>query len=892
MSSNTIRSTHTGAEPTIFGRSLHFVAHVALLGCVLAGPASAVAGGSYFGHVTGPVGVDAFDDVEVALTGSGLFRATTPNTNGAFVFYDLPDGQYAVKVRKPGYSSSPARPIRIENGAVTAVDSNFVNTRFELQELDPETFVFHWEEDQSTAGYDYSSSINEPLSVEIFDQESAPFDSSAALVLKQKYGIILVNSDEMNWTHEHAYRLRETMRSIPQKRISDSIWKITPRHLADDISINILDTSDILEVLISERAFLNANPRIALVEGKRGRYFSRRLHHALVRYVTNQGKDEGAVNRILENRFGVTTWLSDGQTHESLTQHTTREDSRSFQRFHAEELVQIINTMEEMPSGMHKIPELRYLLRRRDGLPHPLYSAAPAVAWTAAGYIEFMDKAFLSESIHATHRLIIHEKGHFLWDHLFDQPLRSAWIAMGDWYRDPNSPSGWSTRNQTEFVSAYAHNISPEEDMAESIAYFVVNPDKLRSRSIRKYEFIRDHIMQGSIYISDIRDDLKFRVYNLYPDYVFPGKIRRVDITIQGAPREDKRVRIEIELHALDLELEGAELAFMRISNQNRTYIDRYFYPVDVPRGESGTILATEFTMSKFAKSGYWFPRFVLIWDMHGNERHATFNDFGWNMQLINPLEDIVPPRYVRNSAVLLKSVAQSDGRQVQAIVAEWRVVENTEMDSGWACGAAMNDQIDDTYRLFEWGRFDLERGVCRVVFKMPEYMASSTYSLDYIVMKDLARNRSTVRFGEGHAAEAPQMIEITTVTPDYTAPRVDLNNISISAVPVRPDAPDGETLVTIDFRSWDDISGVATWFRVYLRDPQGLKHHNFCKSTPTVGQIESGGLVWDLHRCRIVLPRGSAPGVWGLAELAIEDMASNGRRYDFTEIMHFVVEP
>ena len=47
----------------------------------------------------------------------------------------------------------------------------------------------------------------------------------------------------------------------------------------------------------------------------------------------------------------------------------------------------------------YKIPELRYLVRRLDGTPHPLYPDAAAVAWTDAGYIEFMDKAFLGGSI-------------------------------------------------------------------------------------------------------------------------------------------------------------------------------------------------------------------------------------------------------------------------------------------------------------------------------------------------------------------------------------------------------------------------------------------------------------------------------------------------------------
>ena len=63
-------------------------------------------------------------------------------------------------------------------------------------------------------------------------------------------------------------------------------------------------------------------------------------------------------------------------------------------------------------------------------------------------------------------------------------------------------------RKQTEFVSAYAHLKNPNEDMAESLSYFIVNPDALKSRSLSKYEFVRDRIMQGNIYISQIQEKI------------------------------------------------------------------------------------------------------------------------------------------------------------------------------------------------------------------------------------------------------------------------------------------------------------------------------------------------------------------------------------------------
>ena len=624
-----------------------------------------------------------FEGVDVVLTGTGVLETVTPNTYGQFGFFGLGSGDYTIQVRKPGYRSSPARSFSVEgDGQVSTTDNEFV-----LEPLDPDVFVFHWEEDQSTAGYEYAAHVNEPLEVEFLDEEVTRADSSSADQLLHDNNITLVDDGDNAWTHEHAYRLWQTMESIPQRKrnsygeqsLPPSQWIIVSEHVADDIRIDT-DTDGSRTVSISVDAFVYATPRIARIEGKRGAYYSKRLHHAVVRFVTDNGNDEDAYEKILQERFGVTTRITDHTTYRELTAETTDEPAWRFQEFHAEEIVQIINTLEEMPAGMRAIAGFRYLVRRQDGTPHPLYPGAPAVSWTGSGYIEFMEHAFNRSSILSVHRLIIHEKAHFLWAYLFDDQLRKDWIELGGWYEDIDDPDGWSTTKQTEFVSAYAHRKNPNEDMAESIAYFVVNPDKLRSRSPGKYEFVRDRIMQGSFYISKIREDLTFEVYNLYPDYVYPGKIRRVDIEVTGAPEEDKNVRIEIELHAWDGELEGAVHAYTRIFSEIGTFTDLYLYPVGVPRGTPGTILSGSFTLSKAVKAGYWSPDQIRLSDAHSNERFGGISDFGWRLYVNNPLEDVTPPQYVRNSLALSQSTAILEDREVQVIEATWKVVEE---DSG-----------------------------------------------------------------------------------------------------------------------------------------------------------------------------------------------------------------
>ena len=155
---------------------------------------------------------------------------------------------------------------------------------------------------------------------------------------------------------------------------------------------------------------------------------------------------------------------------------------------------------------------------------------------------------------------------------------------------------GWLTTKQTEFVSAYAHAKNPDEDMAESISFYIVRPDKLRSRAPAKYEFIQNRIMHGTRYISKIREDLTFEVYNLYPDYVYPGRIVRLDIQVEGQPEEDKQITIEIEIHS-ESDLDTAHGAYARVFSEKGTYFDIVgFYPID----ENGNSITrrTYFTQS------------------------------------------------------------------------------------------------------------------------------------------------------------------------------------------------------------------------------------------------------------------------------------------------------
>ena len=753
-------------------------------------------------------------------------------------------------------------------------------------------FEFSWEIDETPEGSE-SATVVEPVQVVILGEAVAVPSYSASLRLMRKYSVHLGTE----WSAGHAYRLLQMFESIPQRtnpyqgspELPTSVWHLSNRHLPNNIEIEYRGEERI--VTVAEEAFVYAAPLLAEIDGIRGRYFSKRLHRAVVRFVTDNGANRYAIDRILKQRYAVSVRVPD---YTELTRHTTQETAGSFQAFKNEEIITILSMLEEYPEGMLKTPGLKYLVRRMDGLPHPLNPEAAAVAWPDAGYIEFMELAFKETTLPFVQRLVLHEKAHFLWAHLFDEQLKQDWIEIGGWYENPDDKDGWSTTKQVEFVSAYAHGVNPNEDMAESISFYIVDPDKLRSRSPAKYEFIQNRVMHGTRYISLIREDLTFEVYNLWPDYVYPGRIIRIDIQVTGAPEEDKQVTITLRLHG-ESDLDTATRGYTRIFSEKGIFEDVRFHPIDKDGQPvaASHVLRGDLTLSKYAPSGYWAPDTISIGDANANERYSSQTDFGWKLYIDNSLSDCEPPEYVPNSMRLSLSDAKTDrGERYQIITARWGVIEANALTG---CSIFMNDEHPETYSTAGgnsyWGeerKIVAQKGEVEAKIIIPDYKQSGTYKVVRIAMGDIAGNIGGVSFIKGEGEE-PATIEIQTRFPDSTPPELDLNTITIKAEPTTPEAPNGETRVDITFRARDNIAGYDS-SGIHLRDPQGVRHEYSHWTGDSNMYFTGDPTVYRTYEKTVVLPIGSPPGTWGLSDMTLYDKAENRLHVDFTEIVRFEI--
>lgn len=846
-------------------------------------------------------------------------------------FQNLSNGKWALKLDATGYYFPSTEVFELNR------TDKILEIRLNPITLTNKTnYVYKWQDDSSYVGHAQQSYINEPNEIQILDQSIKIPEDFNSINLLNKHGIAL--SDKLSpWTPEDAFRLFQTVKRIPSLIINDdalatfkaevkSVWYITDQEVIDDIQI--VERNNIKFVTISRKAFTYASPLVVTLDGVKGRFYSKRLYGAIVNFATNYGYDKNAVDQLANNRFGIRFLIPNAELKQIMG-----EDFSNFQEFSASEKISILSMFEELPDGMHVQSNLKYLARRIAGQDNPTYPPAAAIAWVGRKTIEFMQKAFGSAQYSDVQRLILHEKAHFMWEGLFDQKLRDDWATTGGWFLDPTGATGWSTSNTTEFVSAYAHAKNPNEDMAESIAAYVVNPEILRSRSMKKFEFIRDRVMQGTRYITIIRKDLTFQVYNLFPDYNYPGKIKKVDVEVNGLPEEDKELVIRIELNKIDEKQDGAKYAFTRISSSIGSAYDMYLNPID---NGKGFILEGKITISKFSKAGYWSVNQIVLTDQVGNQRYENNSTFGLKIFINNPREDIINPAYIDRTVKLTLSTGkykyfsteeQADGDTYQNIQANFDLLETNKMVyTGLNFAIPKNDE-NGVRQDFQFGvlgdnpnyiqKDTQNRNINRVKYQhpIPEYYPTGYYVTTSMFLIDEARNEgrayflrdtSAFRVEKNTTKHLRDSVYVKTKYPDFIPPILDVNQIFIKATPSNPTAPDGETLFEMEFFARDSSAYLGNEAGLQngnytLRDPQGKVFNygmqgDFTKSFGQDFFFSLKDIVgppgnWRKYKVSTLLPKGSAPGLWGVEGITLFDRAGNKKYYNFTEVVRFDLE-
>jgi hypothetical protein len=848
----------------------------------------------------------------------------------SYSFSNLILGKWAIKLDCKGYYFPGTQVVDLSGVSFTK--------NFTISKSPGTNYFYKWQDDSSYVGHAQQSYINDPLEFVIGNSTLKVAEDFSAINLFQAYGITLVNN-KSTWTEEEAFRIFSTIKKIPiiqdyghgegVIRTVKSVWYITDDELVDDIQIQVI--SDMKYITISRKALTYSQPTVALVDGMRGTFFSNRLYNALVKYATDFGSNSAAIDQLAALSFGFEFLIPSAKLEGIMG-----ETQSNFQAFSNNEKLWILSMFAELPTNMQKQNELRYMARRISGQRNPRYVSAPAIAWVGSGTIEWIETAFDQSNFADIQRLIIHEKAHFLWEFLFNKTLKDEWIKIGGWFEDPTSPSGWVTANTTESVSAYAHLKNPNEDMAETIAFYLTNPDKIRSVSLRKFEFIRDRVMNGRQYISKIREDLTFTVYNLFPDYNYPAKITGVDIEVLGKPEEDKIIRVKLTLSNQGDPRDKAKSAYFRLTSPIGTFID-FWLGAD----QTGYVLSSgDRRVSKFLKSGYWSVQQITIYDEVGNARYENNSNFGFKIFIDNPLEDIYSPVYQDPSLKLSVGTGkfssfspmedQINGQLMKSIISEYEVFDDNELGylgMNFAVPVYGQAGVNKEWQFGVMGGGNSNPYVVpsisspkirKVTYKypIPEYYPTGFYKITQLILGDVAENRKyayfmtdTTKFNATFNKNSKHLrdsVYIKTDFPDDLPPVLDPNRVFIKATPTNPTAPDGETLVEIEFWAKDssrydgNASGISIGY-YNLRDPQGKEFTFYMQAQldPRYGNgfyyllkdPNGAGNIYRKYVVSTLLPKGSAPGKWGLASITLKDRAQNSKFFSFVETFIFDLE-
>lgn len=746
-----------------------------------------------------------------------------------------------------------------------------IETSFIPKNIDPEmdaSFNYKWTSENFLS---LSSKQEFETNVETLVSNSAiTVDVNAREKLETMYNIKLLDGS-VAWSDEYATILLNTVSRVYNYPTNPTTWVLSKERLSNDIYVK---NGESTYICLSEYALKYAAPIYAESNGVKGTISSNRLYYAIVRYASNSGSNIEYIDALLRNDYGCSIIVDD---YAELTKYTTKETAANFEQFKPNELLAIVRMFAEMPNAYDKIENLKYLVRRIDGNSNPVHPDAAAVAWdTTNGYIEFMDDTFVSNDPEDSYRLIAHEKSHFIWYSL-DADLQKEWIKIGGWEKVLGE---WTTTKETEFVTAYAHDISPSEDFAESMAYYLLWPNHLKNVSKEKYDFIRTNIMNSQEYMIKIDENMTFEVYNNFPDYDYPGKVSEIEIDVTGRADEDKQVTVIMKVDTRGDVQYGATKAYTRITAPDGRFYDLWLDATD----DTQSVLKGTLTVSKYACSGNWTSESIKLVDAVGNSRFCEANTYGWEMSIMNALADYEQPQYDKSSVRIETEQGVIDDRHVTLVHVKFNATDNVGIRTVYA---EITNETTNGYRLAEYGQFNNETGEGVVTFIFPEYQQSGDYVVSRIMMIDYAEHRNCIDFNK---RTYPARFTFNSEASDKNAPVLDLNNISVTATPTHPEDPDGETKVVLEYFATDDISGLDMVSFVLL-DPTGKTHffYHYHDNFHTTF-FEGDPTAATKYVAEVVLPRGSAPGTWGVLEITLTDKASNRITYNFSEIVHFNV--
>ena len=282
-------------------------------------------------------GLKAGDSARVTLQKSSesLFKKWAKSEDGSSVELNftgnesLSNGKWALSIDATGYTYPTAKIINIPAD---------VSAKITLTEMQTGSYKYTWQDDDSAAGHSTQSYYSEPTNIVVLDRTVSVPNDYASIKLRNDFGVVL--SDDINsWSKEDSYRLYQMFSSLPFNPNGEGskvdfnsgegvrgIFYLTDEEQYKDLTTN--KDGDLVNAIVSQSAFTYSSPLVVTIDGIKGKFYSKRLYHVVVNYITDFAKDEEMVDWIAEGSFGF-KFMKPNQETETLM----GEDSSNFQEF-------------------------------------------------------------------------------------------------------------------------------------------------------------------------------------------------------------------------------------------------------------------------------------------------------------------------------------------------------------------------------------------------------------------------------------------------------------------------------------------------------------------------------------------------------------------------------
>ena len=168
--------------------------------------------------------------------------------------------------------------------------------------------------------------------------------------------------------------------------------------------------------------------------------------------------------------------------------------------FSANEIRKIDLVLRDLPATFKQASTMKEFRRAKDTSfdTKLLQENVAGYAFTGCKCILFFDHTFRGDDYVAPLKTIVHEIAHHF-DFSNGDPSRSIdYKQLSGWgsFRYENNKKIYDRDSQKQLVTEYA-GTNPQEDFAESAAFYVIDPEKLESIDPLKYRFLKDRVFGG-----------------------------------------------------------------------------------------------------------------------------------------------------------------------------------------------------------------------------------------------------------------------------------------------------------------------------------------------------------------------------------------------------------